>query len=697
MQQHSVHELLVKILDACTSPVDSHRLSIYTTFVEHITTSLLGCESLRSIILHAVSSSELQGKIWGVVHYKSQKKDSTCRAYTASLHQSLNTAVIAMLLTLALTVQPIGQNLPPALTTALVSKQRQLGQGVTKCSHEIATDEPNPVSLFQQKNTPYTGQHLHDWRERLKSELESQGSYQRDSIVRSVAQICQDLEARCNTVEEPLRREKERTQELEQHILKLDERIASLEVQAADDRFHSEGLEDEKMIISEERNSLSAKLEHLQATSDEAIRKTNDMLVQAREDYNLKELELRSMILTHEETIRALENDIEAQSNAVGGLRHDLAAAQDECALRGQQLETVQHRFDDAERKLNDELHIVRMQSEEIMQLKNQKSELASQLQGTKTDFDAITVQLSNLQTSHQELGESSREANKALNDKYTRDMEAAAAQAKDDRESLGAKLREAIQDGQRTAEAYDKTRKEHTDLQESVTILEERIQELTIFCSEQEEELEELRTLRKNVLASMGLASQNPLEMRSASRAQKDITDPQKTRAPREHRRRKSAIHVTDGVGCPVAQDADSTAMENVANASFASSDSHSSQHGSTPKRSKVQSTFEVPTMHTPYASRSIIRKLSPIKRSALRQLSPNRRHTTADLVALGSGEQLDGMHSARKRRNSRHGIAEADFDMEDFLTSTSLTPARFVSGTGRIPDDDSVTATEL
>jgi predicted nucleic acid-binding Zn-ribbon protein len=697
MQHHIVQELLVKILDACTSLVDSHRLSIYTTLVEHITTTLPSCESLRSIILHAVSSSELQGVIWGVVRYKSPKKDSMCRAYTALLHQSLNTAVVAMLLTLALTAQPTGDDLPPALTTALVSKQRQLGHGVGKCSHEVSIDEPTPVSLFQQKNTPYTGQHLDDWRDRLKSELECQGSYQRDSIVRSVAQICQDLETRCNTVEEPLRREKERTQELEQHILKLDERIASLEVQAADDRFHSEGLEDEKLIISEERNSLSAKLDHLQATSDEAIRKTNDVLVQAREDHNLKELELRSMILTHEETIRALENDIEAQSNAVVGLRHELADAQGECALRSQQLETVQHRFDDAERKLNDELQVVCVQSEEILQLKNQNNELTSQLQDTKTGLDAITVQLSDLRTSHQELEDSSREANKALNDRYTRDMEAAAAQAKDDYESLGAKLREAIQDGRRTAEAYDNTRKEHMDLQESVAVLEERLQELTMFCSEQEEELEELRTLRKNVLASMGLASQNPLEMRAASRAQKDITDPQKIRAPREHRRRKSAIHATDGVGCRVAQDATSTAMENVANASFASSDSHSSQNGSTPKRSKVQSTFKVPTMHTPYASRSIARKLSPIKRSALRQLSPNRRHTTVDFVALGSGERLDEMQSAKKRRNSLQGIEEADFDMEDFLTSNSLTPARFISGTGRIPDDDSVTATEL
>jgi chromosome segregation ATPase len=639
-----------------------------------------------------VSSSELQGKIWEVVRIESQKEDNACHAYAALLHQSLNTATIAMLLTLVLTALPARPSLPSALATALVSKQRQLGRSVSKCSHEMVTTEPAPVSLFQQKNTPYTGQHLHDWRDRLKLDLESQGSYQRDSIIRSVAHICQDLETRCNTVEEPLRREKEKTQELQQQIINLNERIASLEVQAADDRFHSEGLEDEKLVISEDRDTLSAKLEQLQAESNEAIRKANDELIQVREDNDVQELELRSTILTCEETIRALEKDIGAQSNIVDRLRYELENAQDEGALRGEQLEALQNRFDDADKKLSSEVQVVCMQSEEIMQLKKRNTELELELQDTKTDRNMTTTRLSDLQVVYHELEQSSRAAYEALNDKHIRDTEAAAAQANDDRENLRAKLREAIQDGRCAVEAHDKTRQECANLQGSVALLEEKIQELTEFCSEQEEELEELRTLRKNVLASMGLASQNPLGMRPGSRGQKDIADPQKTRVPREHRRRKSALHALNDVGCQDTQGATSTVMENVANASFASSDSHSSQNGSTPKRSKLQPSFKVSAMHTPYtqqpnsASQSIPRKLSPIKRSALRQLSPNRRHTNVGFMTSRSDEQLDEIHSARKRRGSLDGVEEADFDMEDFLT-----------GTGRIPDDDSVTVTEL
>jgi hypothetical protein len=144
---------------------------------------------------------------------------------------------------------------------------------------------------------------------------------------------------------------------------------------------------------------------------------------------------------------------------------------------------------------------------------------------------------------------------------------------------------------------------------------------------------------------------------------------------------------------------------MENVANASFVSSDSYSSQNGSTPKRSKVRSSFKVPAMHAPYtqnpilSSRSISKKLSPIKRSALRQLSPNRRHTTVGFAATDNEEgHPDEMRSVRKRRGSLQDVEEADFDMEELLAGTPLTPGNFAAGTGRVPDDDDDgTATDL
>ncbi|KAH3943592.1 hypothetical protein HBH64_017700 [Parastagonospora nodorum] len=708
MQETTFQTLLTHILGACISPPGTRQLSNLKVLAERMTTAMTTCDSLRTKMLSAVSRSEAQRKIWEIVRTEPEQ-DVTCCAYGTALHQQMTVTTIALLLTLALTAQSAESRMPLALTTALVGKHTQLSHAPNQCTHSVSRPDLIPVSLFQQKSTPYTGQHLYDWRDRLKSDLDSQGSFQRDSVVRAVAQIVQDLETRCNTVEEPLRREKEKNHGLEQHVAKLNERIGSLEVQAADDRFHAEGLEDEKLIISEERDSLVAKLKDVESEADEAIRKAEEMLMQVREDYNAKEVELRSTRLTSEETIRALEKGSEDQHTALVQLRRDFTHAELERTALEEQLEALRHCLDDAEASLGEKIEMVHSQSKEIAQLNEQRTELELQLQGTETDLDTVTTQLSDLQVSHQELVQSSEEAYRNLERRYTGDLEAAIARAQLDREELNAKLQGAIDHAQRAETSLDATRGEVQQLQALIPPLEKQVQELTEFCSEQEEELEELRTIRRNVLATMGFASEPGTAGRSTSRGQKDAADPpaQTPRMSRVHRHRKPALQ--DSEEAPRAsrgtQGATSTAMEFVANASFASSDSHSSQNGSTPKRRKPRPSFKIPAMQTPYtqkpvlSSRSVSKKLSPIKRSALRQLSPNRRHTTVGFtVSENEAECLREVRSGRKRRGSLAGVEEADFDMEDFLAGTPLTPGNFTAGTGRMPDeDDDATATEL
>jgi hypothetical protein len=338
--------------------------------------------------------------------------------------------------------------------------------------------------------------------------------------------------------------------------------------------------------------------------------------------------------------------------------------------------------------------------------LKDRNTDLDVQLQGVEADLDEVTVRLSDLQVSHRELAQSSEDAYNALNQKHMSDIEAATANVEKDREELDAKLQDAVQHGQRTADVLGETREELAKVQASIPPLEERIQELEEFCSEQEEELEDLRTLRKNVLASMGLTTPNPLTIRSTSRSQRDASNIHTPRITRDHRRRKSALQATaEGIkSSRAAHHATSTAMETVANASFPSSDSQSSQNGSTPKRPKHDPSFKVPAMQTPYtqnpvlASRSISKKLSPIKRSALKQLSPNRRHTTVGFASSQNEiERPNRLRSGRKRRGSLQELEEVDFDMEDFLAGTPLTPGNFATGTGRLPDDTDATTNEL
>lgn len=707
MQDSSLRALLSDVLDACVSDSASHPLSSLVTLVDTISAASLTCTILSTKLLHALSSTTLQGKAWSLIRNAALTTDLGCRTYVGSMHREVLAATISLILNLAIIARPEGLSLPLELISGLISRQRSLSHIPKQCLHSASNLNGVSISLFQQESTPFTGQHLQDWRNRLKSELESQNSYQRDSIVRSVAQICQDLETRCNTVEEPLRREKARSQELERRVEELSEQVSSLESQAADDRFHLDGLEDEKLGLADEKERISAKLDELRMRFEEANQDADEALRTAREEFNARELGLHSTILNHQEQLQTRESTVLELSNTLSDVKNSLEHTEEEFRALGEQYQHLQTRLGDTSRQLDDEREAKFRQSEEILRLKEREINLEHQLHSTESELEVITGQLGDLEVRHQELRQSSEDALRDLEIKYTAEREASATRVAEERIELNNKLANAAQINRQLKDAQDKNQKELDALQNTFSTLETKAHELDLLCGEQEEELEELRTLRRNVLASMGLATQNPLTVRSASRSQKDGMVPETPHEPREHRRRKSAIQTQDTAlkVSTAAQDFTNTATENIAEASFASS-GQESQNGSTPKRQKPRHSSKVPTMQTPFsqrpalASRSTLKKLSPVKRSALRQMSPNRRHTTvgfADVPGTEGQRQLQHPASTGKVRGSLQGASQEDFDMDDFLAGTPFTPGAFASGTGRIPEDDEATATEL
>lgn len=672
--------------------------------VDALITSSSNCVALSSKLSLAFGSSVLQGKIWKLIQIDTMSSNAGCRSYTAALRREAIAAVIALVLNLIVLSQ---LTLPNALATALIMKQRKIPHVHRDCSHVATSSSNSSVSLFQQESTPFTGQHLQDWRTRLRSQLESQNTYQLDSVVRSVAQICQDLELRCNTVEEPLRREKIRSKELEERVEELSEQISSLEAQAADDRFHLDGLEDEKLGLSEERDQISVKLDELRIRFEGANRDAGEVLRVAREGFDAKELELRSTILSREEQLRDRDIEIQELRDTVHQVEGSLEHTKEELRALGERYEDVQVRLENVGRQLDDERDAKFRQSEEILKLRERGITLERQLQTTEADLEVCSGQLSDLGVSHEELKQNSENALREARAKYAISLDAAASKAEEQRKQLDVKLAEILQINRPLKEAYDKTRQELHTLKDAFLALKTRAQELNTLSKEQEAELKELRTLRRNVLASMGLGSGSASRStsRSASRSPRAdaVAVPETPREPvletREHRRRKSAIHTQDSAQkADAANQGFNTELENVA-------EEFITQNGSTPKRQKPRPSFKMATMQTPFnqkptlASRSTSRKLSLVKRSALRQMSPNRRHTTVGFALCETEDpehmQLSG--STRKRRGSHCEEPKDDFDMDDSLVGTPFTPDAFASGTGRLPDEDDTITTEL
>lgn len=692
-------------------------MSNLVSFVDELTSAALSSALLRSNILRGLSSKTLiQDKIWQLVHLNLKDQPIGCCTHLASLQRQLIAANIASLINITLAAEPGDSALPHSLTTALVKAQRNLPFVAGACQYSPKPPKDAPISLFQAAGTQCAGQHLESWTTRLDSELESQGKYQRDAILRSVAQICDDLETRCSTVEEPLRKEKEKSARLEEQVSCLSDEVESLRIQNEDSTDQLVGLEkelenmrededrlrQENLTVVQDKDLALTRVKELETLLEESKSSTSDALNAAQEDFREKELALRSTILQHEKDRRTHDSQIEQLRDTINELRQSQTHWEKNHSTLTEEYELLQRRCQEMEKMLEHVRADASHQNDDVARLEAQVSEHHRHLQEKEAELEDARRKLDTLHNTHREFQETSAAREKDLAIKHASDIETLTLQARNNREMLEEQLESALQDYKRERDGHEKSRSQIHHLQLAIPPLESRIQELEDLCEEQEEELEERRAIHKNILANFGVSSQQPLAIRSASRSYKDITADPSVREPRTHRRRKSNFIAAQDIVPKATTGAALTAAGSTAentNVFFESSSSQTSIPA--PKRSKPRQAFKVPTMHTPYTqkpsliSKSVLNRTSPSKRSALRQVSPNRRHTV-DFTPVEQEENDYTMESGlgvmEKRGESLHDMEYGDFDTdeEEFLSGTPpLTPG-FFAGTGRAPDED-------
>lgn len=163
-----------------------------TSLVEELSRTVLQYRQFRANLLAALSHFEMRESIQSFLATSANDvadgRASFCRTYETMIRQSLLSATTSMLLTAVLASESRSA-LPLSFSIALVEKQRQLPKPSTQCSHAEIRPTSAPVSLFQQACTPVSGLPLQDWRSRLQADMESQAVYQRETIIRSIAQI----------------------------------------------------------------------------------------------------------------------------------------------------------------------------------------------------------------------------------------------------------------------------------------------------------------------------------------------------------------------------------------------------------------------------------------------------------------------------------------------------------------------------
>ncbi|KAJ4286997.1 hypothetical protein N0V90_012878 [Kalmusia sp. IMI 367209] len=501
LQELPMRSIVRAILEASVSPKSTDQMQNTTILVNEIARTVVHHEYFRGHIIAALSQPEVQGTIQSFlatrVDHLEDDGASFCQTHDITIRQTLMSATASMLLTTTLAGDQRA-GLPLSLAVALVEKQRQLPVPSTQCTHARSRTTSAPVSLFQQEGTPGFGLHSHDWRNRLKAELKSQASYQREAIIRSVAQICRDLESRCDTVEEPLRRERDKSNELEKELVQIRASVESLEQKRLiTDNLILTTLEAEKNRLERENDELSTLLVQLRADMEKTSLKEKARRDEADEANCRREMQFNSTRLELELTIRAREEEWRYLVGQHRTLQAKFEHSEREVKNQKEaivQLETLSDSLEDrlreAEHKLNEERQSGCQKAEELLRLGKEATLLEENLHHAKAEKETATEGLKDLQ------------------DRY-HTLEAAASQAASECNLIKADLHCAYAENAQLSTANQRTRQDLEAVQASIPPLQVKIQELTDDCIAKDIELKGLKTWKDRVVTSMGL----PLE----------------------------------------------------------------------------------------------------------------------------------------------------------------------------------------
>jgi predicted nucleic acid-binding Zn-ribbon protein len=408
VQESTIRQLLVKILESSTSSKHSSELRNTGILVGVLMNAATG--SLSRLLPSALCSNEMQEHLHLFLSatIESSEPVETCDSSLNLSRRDLYTNTISMLLTSLLAAGTTHYQSAPAIGVALINKQRKLAPFHKPCSH-LKPSSPPTISFFEQGCTPASGIHRQDWRDSLGSELERQSYYQRDSVIRSVAQICQNLEDRCNSVEGPLRQEQAKVKELTLVVSQLRKQVADMETDAIDRQCISNGLEAEIENANKENDDLAAKLEELEAetenanrgkddltaklaelraTFDRANKEADESLLKAQEDLRTQEVVFRSTISAQEESLRSRDRQIGELDAQKEGLEDQLRALESEKVSLGELYSTLKAELDAAYQNLQIELENTTRQAGEIGQLNARQSDLEDRLANTKEKLE---------------------------------------------------------------------------------------------------------------------------------------------------------------------------------------------------------------------------------------------------------------------------------------------------------------------
>ncbi|KAK6003096.1 hypothetical protein QM012_000941 [Aureobasidium pullulans] len=614
----------------------------YILFIEHIADMVENNESCCRGILATLRSDHSRqklehffGKLGALPGIDTgHATNRFCVAAYTSLKNKLKSSLCSLLLRAALAApqeetSSIRRLLPGILRHHGIAESTKSVCPICVQTRLRAPQRPTP--FVEIEATPESQDASLHWKERLSAVMQTHAKYQETSLVASFINICHDLEARCESVEEPLRLERQKYTGLEKRYADLNKAYGELEGQVMDRDLRINALETENDRHENDLAASSQETRDLLQRIDTITRELQEANHNAQREIDQLKRERQDMEVQH-------ATNVACKQEAFEQLREQLHQARlDVEELRSELSNTMQSRkHDNTEyEKLQVEKEQLEQQLQEgrgkVSQIEEERATLLEGYSLLEQDILKLQQDIKERQTQHENLITELRATKQNSEDearKTATAFEDAMSRAKQEWMSTKNHLEEQLEEArQDLADAEDGFQQQNDAAKQKTADLRKRIERLTKDCAKKDAQVLEAQEMRNRLMNAMGLTGmmappQEPvlrssvLPVRSAS----TNSSTPRTALP-------SQVPFTPAPGT---QRSDDEHEDEDPNSTFMSD--ASVDNGPTPKRArprpslKQASTQEKRTSIAPRSARAMMRTKSAIKRQPLQDMPTNR-----------------------------------------------------------------------
>ncbi len=330
LSESSVQECLFSLLQAAEDSTvrsdDPYDMEAALVLVESFAVSISTSASLRHKVLYLVSTNALADPLRRFLNLNksrfsdrgSQNHKDRCPHSYAERQISLQRKICMMLIKTSFFSQHDTLSLDQSTASALLDIIAGKDRTYPTCQIDTNVGQsrtPASVSLFESGSTPCSTAESDLWRHRVKKELAQNAEYQYQGIIRTMDDVCQDLERRCNEVEAPLRDEKAKSMKLHAELDESRVRFAKLSSHTHEQSLILEGIEGEK-------SELLARVAEVEHAQNELVGRTEDLrqelskAIEQAEDTDRNRIkEIRELELVQAATVAEKEEILEAQDH----------------------------------------------------------------------------------------------------------------------------------------------------------------------------------------------------------------------------------------------------------------------------------------------------------------------------------------------------------------------------------------------